>query len=373
MSRLSLLALAFLLACGFLACGGDDPDPVAELEARGPHEVGFTELEVTYARPDGRGDRTVKLYVWYPATTTEGLRVPTYPFATATAAIEAPVAEGVFPVLGYSHGHQAVPLVSTFVFEHFASHGWLVFAPEHTGNTTVDGEDRQTEIYYLRGHDVSESYDHLLALPESSPLAGHVSERAVIAGHSFGGYTVYGLAGATYDVDFIETGCPAGDVSADICDELDDEALEQLAAGVRDPRFVAAIPMASGDFGLFGTEGVRAIEIPVLHMVAEGDGHPAGSANEDQYWSALDGVDDMRIDFLGAGHNSFTDVCRRLPGSELLRCPTDRTAMDALAWQRATNVYALAFARAHLLGDRRMARFLEDAEPVDPSAEIDRR
>ncbi|MCA9614604.1 MAG: hypothetical protein KC586_17730 [Myxococcales bacterium] len=365
------MALVLLVACG----GDDDPDLLPELEALGEHPVGFTQMSVTYDRPDGRGDRSLELLVWYPSEPAEELERPRYPYRTAVARLDAPPAAGVYPVVAFSHGHQGAPDVSTFFCEHLASHGYVVFAPTHTGNTTADGSDRMTDIYYLRASDVSRSYDHLLTA--DTPLRGHVGDRAVMTGHSFGGYTAYGLVGATYDVAAIESECPADTFPADVCDELDDTALGLFGGGFRDERFVALVAMASGDFRMYGAAGVAAVNVPVLQMVAEGDGHPAGSAAEDDYFVALDGADDMRIDLLGAGHNSYTDVCESLPNATALRCPDDGTVAEARALhrarERAINVYALAFVRAHLDGDRDALRFLEEDVLVEPSAEIVRK
>lgn len=366
------VALSALLSCSLLvSCGGGGGDPLPELEALGSYPVGFTRVPVTYDRPDDRGERSLELLVWYPSEPAEELGRPVYPFRTGVARVDAPPAAGVFPVVAFSHGHQGAPDVATFLCEHLASHGYVVFAPTHTGNTTMDGSDRMTDIYYLRAHDVSRSYDHLLSA--DTLLRGHVGDRGVIAGHSFGGYTAYGLAGATYDVAAIERECADGTFPADVCDELDPVALELFAGGFRDPRFVALVAMASGDFRMYGPSGVAAVDVPVFQMVAEGDGHPAGSAGDDDYFVALDGPDDLRVDFLGSAHNSFTDVCERLPNVTALRCPEDGTATAARAWHRAINVYALAFVRAHLDGDRRMQRFLEDDVLIDASAELDRK
>ncbi|MBX3247459.1 MAG: hypothetical protein KF901_09780 [Myxococcales bacterium] len=363
-SPLTVLTLASL-AGGLLACGGA---PLEEaLEAPGRWNVGYRELTFEYERPDGGGAREIVVLVWYPTEATEGT-APRYPFASAPRAFEgAPPAAGPFPVFAYSHGHQAVPGASTFLMEHLASHGYVAFAPRHTGNTTLDGGDRRTEIYYLRSHDVSESWDHLRA---SAPFAGVVGERGVISGHSFGGYTAYSLLGAVYDVEHIETGCPAGEVSSDICDELDQDALDRFAAGLADPRFVAGVSMAAGDFGLFGEAGVRALERPVLQMVAELDGHPPGAASSDRYWAALDGADDVRVNLLGAHHNSFTDICRRFPS--FLQCPGGPSA-DQIENERVVRIYALAFARAHLEADAAARAFLASATVVGPRVEIDTR
>ena len=359
-----------VLAASFLGLGGcgDEADPVETYAEAGGGGVGFTRRTVAYERPDGEGTRELETLFWYPTEATEG-DPPRYTFGfSERALVDAPPAAGPFPTIVFSHGHQGLPDAHTFLMEHFASHGWLVIAPTHTGNTTADGNNRVASIYYLRPWDVSRTLDFALELGADDPLAGLSGTPRVVSGHSFGGYTAYAIAGAAYDVGAIEAGC-AGDWTSPVCDELDEEALGYFEAGFHDARFDALISMAAGDARLFGDgAGAAAIEVPVFQMVAEGDGHPPGSAGEDEYWVALDGASDLRLDLLGGAHNSFSDVCASLP--RFTGCPEEN---DAEVDQRHVRLYALAFAEARVLGEDAAERVLE--EPVvDPATlEMDRK
>ena len=336
-------------------------DYADELAWYGEYPVGFRELEVTYTRPDGDGDRTIPYMVWYPASG-EGERFPRHAFRRAEVATEnAPPASGPFPTLAFSHGHLGVADVSTYLCEHFASHGWVVFSPTHVGNTTADGETRTADIYYLRSTDVSATLDDLEGHPELGPLVG---SPMVVSGHSFGGYTAISLAGATFDVDGIVASCES-DPSDPVCTDLDTEAQDILRAGLHDDRFDAVISMGGGDSSRFGDTGVADVDIPVLVMVAEGDGHPAGSFAEDRYWNTLDHPEDLWVNLLGAGHQSFTDICATLAGFP--RCPP--AEYDADAGLRWTVLYAHAFARSRLMDDAEATAILEGT-PEDPAVEV---
>ncbi len=376
-------ALLFLSIVA-LACGDDDttsdppedasvePDapPTPDMGPRdysdelawyGEFPVGFRELEVTYTRPDGDGDRTIPYIVWYPASG-EGGTNPQHAFRRAEVATnDAPPATGPFPTLAFSHGHLGVADVSTYLCEHFASHGWVVFSPTHVGNTTADGETRTADIYYLRSTDVSAALDDLEAHPDLGSLVG---SPMVVSGHSFGGYTAISLAGATFDVDAILANCETNPDDP-ICTDLDMTAQDLLRAGLRDERFDAVISMGAGDSRRFGETGVADVDVPVLLMVAEGDGYPAGSAADDDYWNTFDGPEDLWVDLLGAGHQSFTDICARLAGFP--RCPP--MEYDADAGLRWTTLYALAFARSRLMDDSQATSIL-DGPPEDPSIEV---
>lgn len=337
---------------------GAGPADVAErLAAPGPWAVGYRVSAVTYADPAGEGDRTLRLAAWYPSEATSGT-TPTYAgiWPSAAAWTDAAVAPGSFPVVVFSHGHQGYAENSSFLMEHFASHGWVAVAPDHTGNTLFDGPDRKTAIYYRRPLDISAVLDHLAALPAGDPLHGHLAAPTVALGHSFGGYTVLALAGAAYDLAGIEAGCVA-DPSDPLCSDLDDAALARFAAGFGDDRLAAAIPMAPGDYARFGADGVAAVFTPTLLMTASEDQPPGSEA--DALWAALGGDPHLRVVLEGGGHQSFTDYADQL----------EDVPLDREEGFRVVRVYALARALA-AAGDAEVAAILDGSAPVSDSATL---
>ena len=131
--------------------------------------------------------------------------------------------------------------------------------------------------------------------------------------------------------------CEAGTARDDYCAELTPEAIAVFREGLLDSRVDAIVAMAGGNADLFSPEGIGDINIPVLQMVAEEDGHPAGSQNENAYWPHLMATPRTYINFLTGGHNNFTDACLSpLP----LRCGAD---VDAEEMQRLVKLYVLAF------------------------------
>ncbi len=123
--------------------------------------------------------------------------------------------------------------------------------------------------------------------------------------------------------------------------------------------------MGAGDARRFGETGVADVDVPVLLMVAEGDGYPAGSYADDSYWSALDGPGDLWVNLLGAGHQTFTDICATFPAFP--RCPPEE--YDAEAGLRWTRLYTHAFVRSRLMDDAEATAILEGA-PEDSSLEV---
>jgi len=346
------LLTLLLVGSACRAAGGDtavdsasEPlDLVAYLTEPGPYGVGYDRSEVRYPDPTGSGERTLALATWYPSTAqTEGAEI-TYQgvFARSGAVEGAPRADGVFPVAVFSHGHQAFPEASSFLMAHLASHGWLVVAPEHTGNTFLDSADRETAIYYQRPLDLSATLDHVLADPSADP------EHVVALGHSFGGYTLFAAAGARFDEAVIAACLDGSDTSA-YCSTMTEAEADLLRAGFSEPRVDAWMALAPGDQRLFGAAGLSDLSAPVLLMTGSVD--PRTGADAGPYWAALDRGENRHVSVVGGGHQTFTDFSGTLESPEGLIAPEDGFPI--------IEGHVLAFARRHGLGDTRMQPVLD--------------
>lgn len=233
--------------------------------ARGPLPVGVRTVELT----DASRGRTLPLEVWYPAdephagadlaeATKDRYRVlPIAPEVTQDAVRDAAPGPGRHPLIVFSHGWGGHRRQTTHFCTHLASHGYVVVAPDHVGNTmldvmqlvtTVQGgaappdpagmahglmEDRRRDVPFL-----------LDSLLEAVDLVASIDpERVGAAGHSFGGWTT-------------------------------------LSAVARDPRIRAALPLApaGGKTTLAAAnalaEGLSVEwerDVPTLFLVAERD------------------------------------------------------------------------------------------------------
>jgi dienelactone hydrolase len=132
--------------------------------------------------------------VWYPADARhagedEGA---SHPFGQPhRAALDARPAEGEFPLLVFSHGNSGLRRQSTFLTTWLASHGHVIAAPDHVGNTffeMLDLDDERRKAVHLdlrewRPRDLCASIDAALKLP------GVDAARVGAIGHSFGGWT----------------------------------------------------------------------------------------------------------------------------------------------------------------------------------------
>ena len=320
----------------------------------GRFRVGFRTWTLEYV-PRGRTEtRTTTVSCWYPTLDTTGTAARYGLVLDRSAFVDATVAdpahEGGYPVLVYSHGSRGFPGSSYPITNRFASHGWVVIAPEHPGSTLTDFSDPHPTYHYTdRSQDVSEALDSLAALPGSDPLARAVTERAVLIGHSFGTHTVWASVGATFDPALVADVCAtAGDCTAEI--------QQVFADGVGDPRFVAGIPMAGSlRRSWFGATGHTSVTVPVLTLTGSAD-----DVGAQAMFDTIAPVDLTWVDIEGGCHDSFgTGACGTL------------TTEDGT---RIIGAYALAFARAHLLADTsaEVTALLDGSEVPDARAHFRR-
>lgn len=335
---------------------GDDDDAVDPLgwpvDALGPFNAGWRAWDVTYTPVGGTDARTIGFNVWYPTEADVGdavryMDVFLDEVALGNAPAAAPVHGGTYPVMVYSHGFQGWSGTSSDLCRYFASHGWVVVAPDHTGNTLLDHTDPLATSHYLdKPQDVSRVLDELEQLPATDPLAGLAdTSRVVVSGHSFGSYPTWAVLGATYDEASIDSACsgggglPTGQCTAD-------QRAAFLSGVLDDARIVGSVPLAGTiRRSFFGAAGHRTVRGPVLFMSGTND--PVGQQGQ---WDAMDAIDFTWIEVEGACHQSFATG----------QCDT----MESAEGFAIVDTYAFAFARSLILGDTSVSGILDGSTPV---------
>jgi dienelactone hydrolase len=182
--------------------------------ARGEFPVGVH----TWDAADGGRNRPLPIEIWYPAPDAHrGQDVSDagcdhYEMMSGFPALSqeavrgaAPRTGGRYPLVLFSHGFGGHRRQSTFLCTHLASHGYVVAAVDHTGNTSIDmmqmvmqaqsggpPPDPAAMISAFIGArplDVLFMLDQLLdgAVGQIAPLIDR--ERIGMSGHSFGGWT----------------------------------------------------------------------------------------------------------------------------------------------------------------------------------------
>lgn len=229
--------LILALFCALTAIGAAKAEDAApsDPERLGPYPVGVTTtMLVDHSRTDALTGkpRSLMTEIWYPAVD-ESRGLPKnrlidffiknqrpelaallmgafgVNLAEADARFQnhavrdAQIRDGVFPLLLFSHGNGGLRMQNAFWCEHMASHGYIVMAPDHTGNcavTFVDGEivlfdatkEARTQSSVDRPKDLSFLIDAMDRMNKGndSRFLGRVDmARIGAAGHSFGGFT----------------------------------------------------------------------------------------------------------------------------------------------------------------------------------------
>lgn len=370
--RLILLCVAVLGACNPSddQTGDTDdtdvPDPTTaeawrdQLAADGPYHVGFREISVTYVDLLGES-RTLRVDVWYPTDATTGEEAAYLGGAIAAPGVfaEPTVAPGSFPLVIFSHGHQGQPENLSRTFTHMVTHGWVAVAPEHTGNTTFDLAGRDTQIYWRRPTDVSATLDVMLS---TDPLHTQLDGRILGVGHSFGGYTMWPLAGATWDVDDMIAQCVT-DPDA-ICTTWTDDDEAIFRAGAPDSRIQAFATLSGGDFDRFNAAGIATIDRPMMVVTGDLDsGNPEGTA---KFWNALPKGTYVRATLAHGDHQSYGDYAgsTSLPG-------TNPDHLDGERSRSLTQVLLGAWGAREVLGKDNLDGLLDGTVSIDSDLTVE--
>jgi predicted dienelactone hydrolase len=289
----SLLVLSGdALASPAAAATDDVPAPPFADAAIGDRAVGKTTVEVAVPHRDV----PLPVELWYPADAAaaaaadDAVYTLTVPFGEASLTLTQPsplakdaptVADDAsFPLVVFSHGSGGVRFQSLFLAEALASHGYIVVAPDHVGNTF--GDSSGTPVFD-RPRDVSALIDAAVARQIAPDLLGEAVDitRVAVSGHSFGGYTAVAVAAGNPSIDFDP-----------------------------DPRVDAIVPIAPAlGPSLLADEVLEDLSTPTLFLGGTADTVTPIEPNIDRAIGLMSADVVYRLDVEDAGHYSFTDVC----------------------------------------------------------------
>lgn len=358
---LGLLALStFAAGCAEESTTPPDEtvDPMSwSIKEAGPYACGHRVVDLVYTNSLGT-ERTVPLHLWYPSNTAEGEH-PKYRalFEDEYAWEDVPLAQsaykGGFPILVHSHGYKGFAGNSHRMMCTFASHGYVAAAPEHVGNTIGDTPDPMPlSVYYNRLLDIRAALDWLAETPSEDPLAGKTDlTHVAMSGHSFGTYTAWGVAGATFDVAAVQADCDSGKVSPCTAEEI---AL--FEGDLSESRAKLVIPMAGGKNGFYGQSGLNSAKVPVLLMTGSLD--DVGAA---KLFDEVSQVNLTWVDVEGGCHQLFG------LGNNVLADSGCQVLADEDGFA-LVHPWELAFVRYHLFGDKtaEVVNLVEGVESISP-------
>jgi len=344
-SLLQTLLFAAVLIVPGSARAGDVPD------ALGPWAIGYSELTAIDA---SRDDRELPLHLWYPVDPEDAAGDAAFysllgplGFGSMLAFDDVPVSSaGRRPLIVFSHGSGGIALQSVRLMEHLASHGFVVVSPSHTGNTQFDmsSPDPEADRYPDVAFVIDEMERH--ATTPGDPFEGRIdTDNVGVAGHSYGGMTAQFMAAGH---------APFGP----------------------DLRVKAIMPVAASSRQLTDEE-LTGISVPALYMVGTLDPLLVETTRA---FDLVSSAALYRVDVVGATHTHFANVCDfgtllidlgididRWPdigAGALVPIYAETCVPPAFPIEEATrlqNLYAAAFFRRHLLGERYYDKFLTGA------------
>ena len=373
MTRSMAMMLALLLcACSDETAEPTPPELLPALDATpaaapGPYRVGVTTMEIVTDT-----DRRLPVEIWYPATPAEG--APAYEYellvgVLVIATLPSPMGAvrdapldlrgAPHPAVVFSHGNGGTRIQSVYLTEYLASHGFVVAAPDHVGNTVAEMVNSAAaipayDVARLRPGDISATLDALLARIDGwpdDPLAFSVDPARVgVAGHSFGGYTALRIAGSRVDQATRDDTCTA-DPGQLVCDGFPGEA--PIPESQHDDRFIAALPQTPGGAAIVG-DGFSAITVPTMIQAGTADQITPLDTESAPVYDAVAGPAYL-MSMEDAGHFTFSDMCRLLDGLDLQieafddGCGPTNVSFDVA--HPAITRFATAFLKTHVAGD----------------------
>lgn len=232
--------------------------------------VGCCKAEVR----DQEHDLTFPMLLMYP-TNAASTSVTFGPF-TLEVAMNAPVAEGRFPLVMISHGSGGSNLTHRTLGRHLAMNGFVVCMPEHPFNNRHNNELQYTiQNMIYRPRHIRMAIDEIFS---HEKFKSHLDfENVAIIGHSVGGYTALALAG----------GAPHTQALVALCQKtaqtnepywitlLRKNGITSQSITVTADHRVKALVLFAPDVSLFMSEGaLRNVHVPALLLVAEKDYMP---------------------------------------------------------------------------------------------------
>lgn len=283
--------------------------------SKDPHIDDLRKQDVSYITieiNDKHRERMLSTKLWFPASKGGASHSHNYDdgfkgYIAEGQGIASPYKK--HPLVLLSHGTGGSNGSLSWLAEVLASNGYIVAAPNHWNNTTRNNTDSGIVRLWDRPKDLSFVLSHLLEDQYWGELIS--PDQIFAAGHSAGGFSVLGLAGAEYSVQKMDSYCESTPANADcvIAEDIDWSSVDRSDHDLpyRDSRFKAVIALAPGIGRGVSESSLNSINIPV-HIFAALDDQWLPFEGNAQYYN--ESIPNSKITvFETGGHYLFLQEC----------------------------------------------------------------
>lgn len=294
----------------------------------------------------------ITLALWYPSYKKE--EKVSYWQWQGQAAENSKIADGLFPLLIFSHGFQGSMYNQVYLAEFMARNGYIVAAIEHNDKTYT------FQSLVDRPESVRKTIDLIL---NDSKINTYINSQKIgMLGHSLGGYTSFVIAGGEPDfsnhssLNWLPNSFKKFYIK-----------LRNLNNNFYDNRIKAIVALAPGYGTLFNKESLSKISIPVLIIEAEKD-EVVLDGSTSLYKNNLPSAPDYLM-LKNADHYSFLPLCNKYLQKNFAEICYDpeisRKALHELIQQQVLSFFneALDFSYAsQLKANNNSTTYYEDAK-----------
>ncbi|MGK7945533.1 MAG: alpha/beta fold hydrolase, partial [Microcystaceae cyanobacterium] len=278
---------------------------------------------------------------------------------------------GKTPVVIISHGLASNPESFSKRAEHLASYGYVVVMPQHPGSDTLRAKDFIEGFTYQtfdRNEFINRPLDLSYVLDElerrnRGQFQGRLDLDNVGAlGHSFGGYTVLAVAGATIDFENLERVCAVelGLLNTALLLQCRALQLERKDYNFRDERVKAVFALNPVNLGIFGPVGLAQINIPIFISAGSYDPATPFAFEQSVTYPRLLNTDNKYLQLQeGQAHVDFSQLDGGI--SDLIETTEVINLPSPLLLDDYTNSMMLAFFQTYIVREQKYKVYLSSA------------
>ena len=255
--------LCFFLLLGHLQAMSKAPKSSVLAENIGVHTVQYE---------DAKRKRPILVEIWYPTQMNGPEDRPEDPIWIHPKEIrDVPIAEGKFPLIVMSHGHNGDRRDRSWLVEYLVKNGFIVASVEHYGNSWRSYNPLITIRFWERARDISFAISELTRDPllKKKIAPGKIG----FVGYSLGGLTGLTLAGARQSnikqiaMKYMKQFQEFAGIAPEALEKTD---FSEGYGDFRDPR-IKAMALLSPAFFAITPESLQKVKLPIALVASEDD------------------------------------------------------------------------------------------------------